>query len=132
MNFETKRINSAPDAIAPDGSEVRLLCGLNRGGMAVFTLPPKAVSKAIAHHTVEEVWYFISGHGRMWRRLGNHKETVDVGPGVSITVPTGTSSIPSFHVTAKVSVNARDCCSSSAKRSTSGLSLCSGMLGIRS
>jgi hypothetical protein len=22
MNFETKRINSAPDAIAPDGSEV--------------------------------------------------------------------------------------------------------------
>jgi mannose-6-phosphate isomerase-like protein (cupin superfamily) len=90
MNFETKRINSAPDAIAPDGSEVRLLCGLNRGGMAVFTLPPKAVSKAIAHHTVEEVWYFISGHGRMWRRSGNHKETVDVGPGISITVPTGT------------------------------------------
>ena len=32
MNFETKRINSAPDAaIAPDGSEVRLLCGLKSG-----------------------------------------------------------------------------------------------------
>ena len=90
MKFETKRIASAPDAIAPDGSEVRLLCGLNRGGMAVFTLPPKAVSKAIAHHTIEEVWYFISGQGRMWRRLGNQEETVDVGPGVSITVPTGT------------------------------------------
>jgi mannose-6-phosphate isomerase-like protein (cupin superfamily) len=85
MNFETKRINSAPD-----GSEVRLLCGLNRGGMAVFTLPPKAVSKAIAHHTIEEVWYFMSGQGRMWRRLGNQEEIVDVGPGVSITVPTGT------------------------------------------
>jgi circadian clock protein KaiC len=42
------------------------------------------------------------------------------------------SSIPSFHVTAKVSVNARDCCSISAKRSMRGLSLCSGMLGIRS
>jgi hypothetical protein len=48
------------------------------------------------------------------------------------TVDTPVSSIPSFHVTAKVSVNARDCCSSSAKRSTRGLSLCSGMLGIRS
>jgi mannose-6-phosphate isomerase-like protein (cupin superfamily) len=90
MKFETKRIASAPDAIAPDGSEVRLLCGLNRGGMAVFTLPPKAVSKAIAHHTIEEVWYFMSGQGRMWRRLGNQEETVDVDPGVSITVPTGT------------------------------------------
>jgi hypothetical protein len=42
------------------------------------------------------------------------------------------SSIPSFHVTAKVSENARDCCSISAKRSMRGLSLCSGMLGIRS
>jgi mannose-6-phosphate isomerase-like protein (cupin superfamily) len=58
--------------------------------MAVFTLPPKAVSKAIAHHTIEEVWYFMSGQGRMWRRLGNQEEIVDVGPGVSITVPTGT------------------------------------------
>ena len=42
------------------------------------------------------------------------------------------SSIPSFHVSAKVSLNTRDCCSSSAYRSTRGLSLCSGMLGARS
>ena len=40
------------------------------------------------------------------------------------------SSIPSFHVTAKVSVNARDCCSSSAKRSTRGLGLCSFAVGV--
>lgn len=90
QRFETKPIGSAPDAIAPDGSEVRVLCSLSRGGLAIFSLPPKAVSKAVAHHTVEEVWYVISGHGRMWRKLGEQEEIVELGPGVSITIPTGT------------------------------------------
>jgi hypothetical protein len=40
--FPTKRISAAPDAIAPDGSEVRILCVLSRGGMAMFTLMPGA------------------------------------------------------------------------------------------
>src|SRR4051812_6704489 len=39
---------------------------------------------------------------------------------------------PSFYTIAKVSVTTRDCCRISAYRSMSGLSLCSGMLGIRS
>src|SRR5712691_10795005 len=90
MRFETKRISAEPDAIAPDGSEVRVLCQLSRGGLAVFTLAPKAISKAVAHRTIEEVWYFISGQGRMWRKLGEHEEVVEVGPGVSISIPTGT------------------------------------------
>jgi hypothetical protein len=60
MGFETKRIHSEPDAIAPDGSEVRVLCQLSRGGLAIFSLPPDAVSKAVAHRTVEEVWYIAS------------------------------------------------------------------------
>ena len=59
--LDTKRIGAAPDAIAPDGSEVRVLCQLSRGGLAVFSLPPKAVSKAVAHNTVEEVRYIMSG-----------------------------------------------------------------------
>ena len=90
MGFDTKRISSAPDAVAPDGSEVRILCQVERGGMAHFTLPPKAVSRAVAHRTVEEVWYFISGRGRMWRRLGEREEIVEVGPGMSINIPVGT------------------------------------------
>ena len=53
--------------ISPDGSEVRLLGSLPRGSMAVFRLTPKTVSKAVAHRTVEEIWYFIAGSGRMWR-----------------------------------------------------------------
>jgi mannose-6-phosphate isomerase-like protein (cupin superfamily) len=90
VKFDTKRIASAPDAIAPDGSEVRVLCQLSRGGLAVFSLPPKAVSKPVAHHTVEEVWYVTSGYGRMWRSLDGHEEIVELNPGVSLSIPTGT------------------------------------------
>jgi mannose-6-phosphate isomerase-like protein (cupin superfamily) len=89
MTFETKTIGAAPDAIAPDGSEVRVLCQLSRGGLAAFTLAPEAVSKAVAHRTIEEVWYFVSGQGRMWRKLGEREEIVEVGPGISISIPTG-------------------------------------------
>jgi mannose-6-phosphate isomerase-like protein (cupin superfamily) len=90
MRFDTKRMGGAPDAVAPDGSEVRVLCQAGRGGMARFTLPPMAVSRAVAHRTVEEVWCFTSGSGRMWRRLGDHEETVEVGPGTSVAIPVGT------------------------------------------
>ena len=87
--FATKVIAEAPDAIAPDGSEVRLLGASTRGSTAAFRLAPGAVSKALAHHTVEEIWYFIAGRGRMWRRLGEAEEVTEVGLGVSVTIPTG-------------------------------------------
>jgi mannose-6-phosphate isomerase-like protein (cupin superfamily) len=90
VKFETKHIAAEPDAIAPDGSEVRVLCQGARGGLAVFSLPPRAVAKAVAHHTVEEVWYILSGSGRMWRKLGDHEEIVELTLGVSLTIPTGT------------------------------------------
>jgi mannose-6-phosphate isomerase-like protein (cupin superfamily) len=88
--FDTRHIGDGPDAIAPDGAEVRLLGSLPRGSMAAFRLMPKAISKAVAHRTIEEIWFFTGGRGRMWRRLGDREEITDVGPGVSITIPTGT------------------------------------------
>jgi mannose-6-phosphate isomerase-like protein (cupin superfamily) len=88
--FATKVIAEAPDAIAPDGSEVRLLGASARGSMAAFRLAPGAVSKAVAHRTVEEIWHFIAGQGRMWRRLGEAEEVAEVARGVSVTIPTGT------------------------------------------
>jgi len=90
-NFITKILGSKHDAIAPDGSEVRLLPEMTRGGMAHFALDPRHVSNAVAHRTIEEIWYFIRGRGRMWRRGSGEGpgETVDVFPGASITVPTG-------------------------------------------
>ena len=88
--FETKVIASKPDVVAPDGSHVRILLALKRGSMAHFALEPRQVSKAVSHKTIEEIWYFLRGRGRMWRRLGASEETVDVHPGMSITIPTGT------------------------------------------
>lgn len=89
MDFVTRRISTAPDAMAPDGSEVRILAATSRGSMAQFTLPPGAVSRAVAHRSVEEIWLFTGGRGRLWRRLGTVQETVKVWQGVSISIPVG-------------------------------------------
>lgn len=91
MEFVTRRISASPDALAPDGSEVRILATATCGSMAQFTLPPGAVSRAVAHRTVEEVWLFTGGRGRLWRRLGGRQETIEVSQGVSISIPAGAS-----------------------------------------
>jgi mannose-6-phosphate isomerase-like protein (cupin superfamily) len=88
--FATKLITETPDTVAPDGSEVRLLCASPRGSMAAFRLAPGAVSKAVAHRTIEEIWYFTAGRGRIWRRLQEREEITDVVPGTSLTIPLGT------------------------------------------
>ena len=90
MRLESKRAAADPDAMAPDGSEVRLLCGLSRGGLALFSLPAGAVAKAVAHRTVEELWFVIAGHGRLWRKLGADEDIAELEPGLSLGIPTGT------------------------------------------
>lgn len=67
-DFTTRRLSSEPDVVAPDGSDVRILPGLAGGGMAHFELAPSETSRAVAHRTVEEIWFFLSGRGEMWRR----------------------------------------------------------------
>jgi mannose-6-phosphate isomerase-like protein (cupin superfamily) len=89
-NFSTKHLPRARDAIAPDGSDVRLLSGLAGGSMAHFELGPGLVSKAVTHRTVEEIWFFLSGRGQMWRQQNGQSAIVDVHPGVSLTIPVGT------------------------------------------
>ena len=88
--FETRALSEKPDAIAPDGTAVRLLASLAGGSFAHFELPPGAVSHAVAHRTVEEIWYFVAGSGQIWRRQGEAEGVVDVVPGVSLTIPLGT------------------------------------------
>jgi mannose-6-phosphate isomerase-like protein (cupin superfamily) len=58
--------------------------------MAHFELGPGKVSKAVAHRTVEEIWFFLSGRGEMWRKQGAREEVVPVEPGVCLTIPCGT------------------------------------------
>jgi mannose-6-phosphate isomerase-like protein (cupin superfamily) len=91
MSFVTRQRSKEPDVIAPDGSEVRLLAAAERGSMAQFTLPPLAVSKPVAHRSVQEVWLVLAGRGRMWRKRGDVEETVELAPGVSIAIPVGAS-----------------------------------------
>ncbi len=88
--FNTKLLPERPDVTAPDGSDVRILLALKGGSMAHFELAEGGVSRAVAHKTVEEAWYFLEGLGVMWRRLDGREETVRVEAGVCITIPCGT------------------------------------------
>lgn len=89
--FTTLAAVPAQTVIAPDGSRVRILLGLNRGGMARFELAPGQTAAAVRHRTVEEIWYFLSGVGEMWRRQETREEITPVGPGVCLTLPVGTA-----------------------------------------
>jgi mannose-6-phosphate isomerase-like protein (cupin superfamily) len=87
--FETKLLGVEPDATAPDGAAVRLLLGLGGGSMAHFELPAGAVSHAVTHRTVEEIWYVLSGRGILWRRAQEAELVEPIGPGVAVTIPLG-------------------------------------------
>ena len=88
-SFATKQLGEAHDVLAPDTSEIRLLVGTTRGSLAHGTLAPDRVSLAIAHRTVEEVWYVTAGRGQVWRKQGGLELVVDVAPGTALTIPTG-------------------------------------------
>jgi mannose-6-phosphate isomerase-like protein (cupin superfamily) len=90
-NFETMALPSQPDVLAPDGSQVRVLLRLAGGSMAHFRLEPGQTSIAVAHRSVEELWYVVSGRGEMWRRQGDREEVVQLDPGSCISIPVGTA-----------------------------------------
>jgi mannose-6-phosphate isomerase-like protein (cupin superfamily) len=87
--FATKQLGEGCDVLAPDTSEIRLLVGTTRGSLAHGTLAPGRVSLAIAHQTVEEVWYVTAGRGQVWRKQDGRELVVDVEPGTALTIPTG-------------------------------------------
>jgi mannose-6-phosphate isomerase-like protein (cupin superfamily) len=88
--FDTKRLSPHRDALAPDGSDVRVLLTLAGGSMAHFQLAANQTSKAVIHRTVEEIWFFLSGTGQMWRERDGHADVVDVAAGACVTIPVGT------------------------------------------
>jgi mannose-6-phosphate isomerase-like protein (cupin superfamily) len=89
-DFATMRLPATPTGVAPDGSDVRALLSLPAGSMAHFELGAGMVTRAVAHRTVEEVWFVLAGHGEMWRKQGQREETVVLEPGVCLTIPVGT------------------------------------------
>ena len=88
--FETKAIGAQADAVAPDGSLVRLLPALDSGSFAHFELPAGQTSQAVTHRTVEEIWYVVSGAGSLWRRQDGAEKIDALSPGTAVTIPLGT------------------------------------------
>ena len=88
--FQTSRLSTSPVEPAPDGSAVRPLLRLPGGAMAHFELGAGMVSRAVCHRTVSELWFIVSGCGHMWRKEGEHEETVPLRTGVCLSIPCGT------------------------------------------
>ena len=88
--FESNLVSADYDVLAPDGSEIRLLHSLEGASVVHCALPVGAVSIPVRHRTVEEVWFFLAGRGQVWRKQGERDEVLDVGQGVSLTIPLGT------------------------------------------
>ena len=88
--FATRQLPAAPDIVAPDGSDVRVLLRTANGSMAHFELAAGRASDPIRHRTVEEIWYVLAGTGEIWRKQGEREEIVPLVPGTCITIPRGT------------------------------------------
>jgi mannose-6-phosphate isomerase-like protein (cupin superfamily) len=88
--MQTIELKNAPLVMAPDGSDVRILAACSRGSMAQFSLAAGQVSQAVTHRTVDEVWFFTAGQGRMWRKTDTAEEIVELRPGLSLSILAGT------------------------------------------
>ncbi|PKB79536.1 MAG: hypothetical protein BZY88_12860 [SAR202 cluster bacterium Io17-Chloro-G9] len=64
-----------------------------RASLCEVTLPAGQVSRPVRHRTVEEIWYVLEGTGQVWRSSrttgSEPRETVTIGPGDALTIPTG-------------------------------------------
>ena len=88
--FATMQLPDLYDYLAPDGSEIRELLRGRDCNRAHCMLPPGGVSLATTHRTVAEIWYCLSGHGQIWRKLGDVEQVTDLKPGTCLSIPTGT------------------------------------------
>jgi mannose-6-phosphate isomerase-like protein (cupin superfamily) len=76
---------------APDGSYIWKLPDVRGAGLSKCLLPAKHISKAKRHKTVDEIWYFVSGDGQLWRKGDrDSEEVIDAECGLSATIPAGT------------------------------------------
>ncbi len=89
--MQTNQLPHDYTALAPDGSEIRELVRVDGSSMVHCTLSQGKTSVAVAHKTVEEVWYVLHGRGQVWRARDGRESTVDVSPGTALTIPLGAS-----------------------------------------
>ena len=89
--FESRQVAANYDLLAPDGSEIRFLHSMPGASVVHCSLPAAGVSIPVRHHTVAEIWYFLSGRGQVWRRQATREEVLEVRAGISLTIPLGTA-----------------------------------------
>ncbi len=56
-----------------------------RASLVEVVLRPGQVSRPVRHRTVEEIWYFTAGTGRVWL----DGELTEVRQGSTVIIPTG-------------------------------------------
>lgn len=88
--MDVRNIEQVPAFTTKDGSEIReLLASRNsciaRQSLAEARLPPGASTTPHYHPQTEEIYYILSGRGRM-EIAGESRE---VGPGDAIAIPPG-------------------------------------------
>jgi mannose-6-phosphate isomerase-like protein (cupin superfamily) len=88
--LEIRRVGQTVDVVAADGSELVLLARTDRASMAHGSLHSGAVSHAIAHRTVDEVWFVVSGAAEVWRANERGESIEIVEAGASLAIPCGT------------------------------------------
>jgi mannose-6-phosphate isomerase-like protein (cupin superfamily) len=89
--LESVWLPKQPTALAPDGSEIRELVRSGAASLAHCTLAPGAVSSAVKHQTIEELWYVLGGRGEIWRKSTEREELLEAAPGCSIRIAPGVS-----------------------------------------
>jgi len=89
--WQTCRLRAEPDAVAPDGSAIRVLATLGGASMVHCTLQPGQTTVAVRHRSVEELWYCLGGRGELWRAAGQDgaEEVVHLEPGMGASIPLG-------------------------------------------
>ena len=84
------RTSELEPVVPPDGSEVREIArppdSARNQSLAEATIRPGGETAEHYHRAAEEIYYFVSGAGRM--RLGD--EESEVGPGETVVIPPGT------------------------------------------
>lgn len=88
--MDVRHIDEVPAFTTKDGSEIRELLAyrnscVRQQSLAEARLPPGAATRPHYHAATEEIYYVLSGRGRM--RIGNQERLV--GPGDAIAIPPG-------------------------------------------
>jgi mannose-6-phosphate isomerase-like protein (cupin superfamily) len=91
LSVEKANLDALPSFTTLDGSQIRELAGpawtpAERQSLAEATVPPGGETAEHLHPDTEELYYFVTGAGRM--RLGT--EESDVSTGDCVVIPPGT------------------------------------------